>query len=98
MDVDAIVILRHALSVPMTYVTNVNARMTVFKHEDLLIDLRNTNKAKLYKSGKLMFIGDGYRAITMMIRNSKDNKIVRQKFMAQLTQREKCKLTMKKGK
>ena len=45
-----------------------------------------------------MFIGDGYRAITMMIRNSKDNKIVRQKFMAQLTQREKCKLTMKKGK
>ena len=41
-----------------------------------------------------MFMGDGYRCITMMVRNSKDNVPVREKFSAQLTTREKCKLTL----
>ena len=40
-----------------------------------------------------MFMGDGYRAITMMMRNCKDRKPVQEKFKAQLTQREKCKFT-----
>ena len=80
----------------MTYVTDVIARMTIFKHEDLVLDLSNSNKGKLYKSGQLMFIGDGYRCITMMMRNCKDFKPVKEKFNAQLNQREQCKLTMKK--
>ena len=67
----------------------------IFKHEDLVIDLNNTSKGKLYKAGQLIFLGDGYRAITMMMRNCKDYKPVQQKFKPQLTQRQQCKLTMK---
>ena len=77
-------------------VTIVIVKMTVFKHEDLLIDLREANKGKLYKGNQLIFIGDGYKAITMMMRNCKDFQPVKEKFNAQLTQREQCKLTMKK--
>ena len=86
---------QNVLTVLMTYVTDVIARMTIFKHEDLVLDLSNSNKGKLYKSGQLMFIGDGYRCITMMMRNCKDYKPVQQKFKPQLTMREQCKLTMK---
>ena len=78
------------------YVIVVIVKMTVFKHEDLVIDLREANKGKLYKGNQLMFIGDGYKAITMMMRNCKDYAPVREKFQAQLNTREKCKLTMKK--
>ena len=67
----------------------------IFKHEDLVIDLNNTNKGKLYKAGQLIFIGDGYRCITMMMRNAKDYKPIQQKFKPQLTMREQCKLTIK---
>ena len=67
--------------------------MTIFKHEDLVLDLTNAHKGRLYKNGYLMFLGDGYRAITMMMRNSKDYKPVQEKFKAQLNQREKCKFT-----
>ena len=89
---------QNVLTVLMTYVTDVIARMTIFKHEDLVLDLSNSNKGKLYKSGQLMFIGDGYRCITMMMRNCKDYKPVEQKFKPQLTMREQCRLTMKKDK
>ena len=78
------------------FVIVVTVKMTVFKHEDLLIDLREANRGKLYKGNQLMFIGDGYKAITMMMRNCKDYAPVREKFQAQLNTREKCKLTMKK--
>ena len=80
----------------MMCVIVVTVKMTVFKHEDLVIDLRDTNKGKLYKGKQLMFVGDGYRCITMMMRNCKDYTPVREKFNAQLNTREKCKLTMKK--
>jgi len=43
----------------------------------------------------LIFLGDGYKAITMMMRNAKDYKPIQKKFKAQLTMREQCKLTMK---
>ena len=36
-----------------------------FKHENLIIDLTG-RKGKLYQDGKLMFMGDGYRCITMI--------------------------------
>jgi len=95
-DVDVTVIHQIALTVLMMYVTNVTVKMTVFAHEDLVIDLREANRGKLYKGNQLMFIGDGYKAITMMMRNCKDYAPVREKFQAQLNTREKCKLTMKK--
>ena len=88
--------LLSALIVLMTFAILVIASMTIFEHEDLLIDLREANRGKLYKGNQLMFVGDGYRAITMMMRNCKDFKPVKEKFNAQLTQREQCKLTMKK--
>ena len=67
----------------------------IFKHEDLTIDLHSTRKGKLYKGRQLIFLGDGYKAITMMMRNAKDYKPIQKKFQAQLTMREQCKLTMK---
>ena len=65
--------------------------MSMFKHEDFVIDLENSNKTKLYKSGKLVFIGDGYKAITMLIRNAEDPGPVKERFKAQLEMREKPK-------
>ena len=46
----------------------------IFSHEDLIIDLTNSNKGKLYKGKQLIFLGDGYKAITLMMRNAKDYK------------------------
>ena len=69
--------------------------MTIFKHENFLIDLTNSHKGKLYRDNTLVFYGDGYKAITMMIRNCSDSKPVEQKFNAQLTQRERCKFISK---
>ena len=80
----------------MIFVILVIVKMTIFRHEELVIDLRQTNKGKLYKGKQLIFIGDGYKAITMMMRNCQDFKPVKEKFNAQLNQREQCKLTMKK--
>ena len=65
--------------------------MAIFNHENFILDLTNSNKARLYKAGRLMFMGDGYRAITMLIRNAQDTKPVKQRFSAQLSQREKPK-------
>ena len=47
----------------------VNVKMTIFEHENLEIDLTESSKTKLYKDGLLLFIGDGYKAITIMINN-----------------------------
>ena len=88
-----IVQMMYAIHVIVIYVLKM-----IFKHEDLFIDLSNTSKGKLYKAGQLIFIGDGYRCITMMMRNCKDYKPVQQKFKPQLTQRQQCKLTMKEKK
>jgi len=65
--------------------------MTVYEHENFTVDLTKSNKARLYKNGLLMFMGDGYKAITMLIRNAKDPEPVKERFQAQLSQREKPK-------
>ena len=65
--------------------------MGIFKHEDMLMDSSISSRTKLYKGDKLVFIGDGYKAITMMINSSKNQEPVRQKFHKQLTMREKPK-------
>ena len=63
--------------------------MGIFKHEDMLMDMSESSKTKLYKDGRLLFIGDGYKAISIMINNSKNQQPVRDKFHNQLTMREK---------
>ena len=50
-----------------------------------------SSKTTLYKGGMLVFIGDGYKAISMMLNNSKNQEPVREKFHNQLTMREKPK-------
>ena len=67
--------------------------MGIFKHEDMLMDSSISSRTKLYKGDKLVFIGDGYKAITMMINSSKNQEPVKQKFHKQLTMREKPKFS-----
>ena len=60
----------------MMYVTNVIVvrKEMIFKHENFVLDTQNAGRSKttLYKDGKLEFLGDGYRAITILVRNCKD--------------------------
>ena len=67
--------------------------MGIFRHENMELDLTTSSKAKLYKDGMLLFIGDGYKAILSMISNSKDKEPVREKFNNQLNMREKPKFS-----
>jgi len=77
----------------MTYVTNVNVRMTIFKHENFVLDLNAAHKSILYKNDKLLFMGDGYKAIQILISQSADSEPVKKKFKSQLQMREKPKFS-----
>tara|TARA_B100001063_G_scaffold224053_1_gene231733 strand:- start:219 stop:521 length:303 start_codon:yes stop_codon:yes gene_type:complete len=68
----------------------------IFKHENFLLDLESAHRAKLYKDDKLVFLGDGYKAITILIRNCKNSTPVEEKFNAQLRTRQKPKFTVQK--
>jgi len=57
------------------------------------MDMSISSKTKLYKDDKLIFMGDGYKAITIMINSSKDQQPVKEKFHNQLTMREKPKFS-----
>ena len=67
--------------------------MGIFKHENMLMDMSVSSKTKLYKNGQLLFVGDGYKAISIMLSNSKNQQPVREKFQKQLTMREKPKFS-----
>ena len=67
--------------------------MGIFKHEDMLMDMSISSRTKLYKDDKLLFIGDGYKAITIMINSSKNQEPVKEKFHKQLNMREKPKFS-----
>ena len=82
---------QNVLTVLMTYVTDVIARMTIFKHENFVLDLNAAHKSILYKDNKLLFMGDGYKAIQILISQSNDAEPVKNKFKAQLRMREKPK-------
>ena len=69
--------------------------MAIFKHENFILDLHKASKGRLYKDGKLLFIGDGYKAIQILLRNCEDEQPVRTKFNSQLTMRETPKFTSK---
>lgn len=65
----------------------------IFTHENFILDLDNTTKAKLYFKDSLMFIGDGYRAIKILLNSTNNPEPVELKFKSQLTLREKPKFT-----
>ena len=65
--------------------------MGIFRHENMEMDMSTSSKTRLYKDDRLIFMGDGYKAITIMINNSKNQEPVKDKFHAQLTMREKPK-------
>ena len=94
-SVDVIVMHQSVLIVQMMCVTNVIVARTemIFKHENFVLDTQNAGRSALYKDGKLEFLGDGYRAITILVRNCKDPAPVREKFYNQLNMREKPKFS-----
>ena len=59
----------------------------------MLMDMSISSWTKLYKDDKLLFIGDGYKAITIMINSSKNQEPVKEKFHKQLNMREKPKFS-----
>ena len=59
----------------------------------MLMDMSISSRTKLYKDDKLLFIGDGYKAITIMINSSKNQEPVKEKFHKQLNMREKPKFS-----
>ena len=67
--------------------------MGIFKHEDMLMDMSISSRTKLYKDGKLLFIVDVYKDITIMINSSKNQETVKEKFHKQLNMREKPKFS-----
>lgn len=73
------------------YAHRVIVKKMKFKHENYIIDLDDTSKAKLYQNNQLIFIGDGYRAITAMLNGCQDKEPVKKQFKSQLSMREKPK-------
>jgi len=65
--------------------------MGIFRHENMEMDMSTSSKTRLYKDDKLIFMGDGYKAITIMLNSSENQEPVREKFHNQLTMREKPK-------
>ena len=63
----------------------------IFKHENFILDLDNAVKAKLYFKDSLVFVGDGYKAIKILINSTNNPEPVKFKFKSQLTLREKPK-------
>ena len=95
MDIGVTATHPNALTALMTYVTIVVVKKMIFQHEDMILDTTISSKSKLYKNNKLLFMGDGYKAITIMLNSSKDNAPVKDKFWAQLSTREKPRFSSK---
>jgi len=77
----------------MTYARHVSVKkkLMIFKHEAFKLDLNNTSKARLYSGNTLLFMGDGYKAIQILLQNCQDKTLVKTKFHSQLSMREKPK-------
>ena len=58
--------------------------MTKYIHNKIILDMESSNRAKLYKDGALIFIGNGWVAIKMMIIESGNHPDVIAKFTQQL--------------
>ena len=86
MDIGAIVIqvvVKNVLTMCAKPVSVVTKKM-IFKHEKFILDLNAATKAKLYSENKLVFMGDGYKAILILINSSSNPEPVKNKFKAQL--------------
>jgi len=94
-DADATVTHLSVQIVQTMYVRVVVVKKMIFKHEDMILDTTISSKSKLYKNNKLLFMGDGYKAITIMLNSSRDNAPVKDKFWAQLSTREKPRFASK---
>ena len=71
--------------------------MTIFRHENFILDLHKASKGRLYKDEMLLFIGDGYKAILVLLNNCENKEPVRTKFNSQLTMRETPKFAPKEN-
>ena len=52
----------------------------IYSIEEFILDLDVATKAKLYHKEKLMFMGDGYRAINILIRNVSNKEAAKKVF------------------
>ena len=86
-----VTVMHLTVKVVSALIAIVNVRMTIFKHENFVLDLNAAHKSILYKDNKLLFMGDGYKAIQILISQSTDPEPVKNKFKAQLRMREKPK-------
>ena len=86
-----VIVMHLVVKVVNALIVIVNVRMTIFKHENFVLDLNAAHKSILYKDNKLLFMGDGYKAIQILISQSTDAEPVKKKFKAQLHMREKPK-------
>ena len=86
-----VTVMHLTVKVVSALIAIVNVRMTIFKHENFVLDLNAAHKSILYKNNKLLFMGDGYKAIQILISQSTDPEPVKNKFKAQLRMREKPK-------
>ena len=86
-----VIVMHLVVKVVNALIVIVNVRMTIFKHENFVLDLNAAHKSILYKDNKLLFMGDGYKAIQILISQSADAEPVKKKFKAQLRMREKPK-------
>jgi hypothetical protein len=71
-------------------------KMAKFKHENLVLDMTYSSKARLYLDDRLLFFGDSYKALTMMIRCAKNKEPIVKHFKKQLEMREKPKFSKDK--
>ena len=86
-----VIVMHLAVNIVNALSVTVIAGMTIFKHENFVLDLNAAHKSILYKNDKLLFMGDGYKAIQILISQSADSEPVKKKFKSQLQMREKPK-------
>ena len=56
--------------------------MAIVRHENFELDLKEASRGKLYRDGRLIFMGDAYRAITILIKNCNTPGPVQERFKA----------------
>ena len=61
----------------------------IYKLEDFVLDLNQATRAHLYYKDKVFFIGDGYKAIKILIANCNNKQAAQHTFRKQLSQRER---------
>lgn len=63
--------------------------MTKYIHNNLMLEMDSSSRAKLYKNDSLIFLGNGWVAIKLFISESDNHPDVVARFRQQLELREK---------